>query len=54
MLLQTAMGIIGVFIGAKDINDEQHQGKATTLNKYLLILGVITVVINVLLAFVSC
>ena len=54
MLLQTAMGIMGVFIGVKDINDEQHQGKATTLNKYLLILGVITVVINVLLAFVSC
>ena len=53
ILLQTIMGIMGVFIGVKDINDEQHQEKATTLNKVLLILGVITVVVNVLLASFS-
>ena len=53
ILLQTTMGIMGVFVGVKDIKDEQHQAKATTLNKILLILGVITVVVNVLLASFS-
>ena len=51
--LQTTMAILGVFVGSKNINYEHNQPKATTLNKSLLILGVITVIVNILLASFS-
>ena len=50
ILLQTAMGILGVFVGSKNINYEHNHPKARTLNKTLLILGVITVIVNIILA----
>ena len=50
MMLQTAMGIMGVFVGKEDINLEHRQEKATKLNRSLLILGVLTVILNILLA----
>ena len=53
ILLQTAMGILGVFVGSKNINYEHNQPKARTLNNTILILGVITVIVNILLASFS-
>ena len=50
ILLQTAMGILGVFVGSKNINYEHNHPKARTLNNTLLILGVITVIANIILA----
>ena len=50
ILLQTAMGILGVFVGSKNINYEHNQPKARILNNTLLILGVITVIVNIILA----
>ena len=53
ILLQTAMAILSVFVGKQDINLEQHQDKATKLNRALIILAIITVIDNVLLAAFS-
>lgn len=53
IVLQTAMAILGAFIGSKNINFEQNQKKATTLNRTILIFAVLTVIDNILLAAFS-
>ena len=51
--LQITMAIMAVFVGKEDINFERHQGKATKLNRTLLILAILTIVINVLITSFS-
>ena len=49
IILQTCMAILAVFTGREDINFEQNQKKATTFNRTLLILSILTIIINVLI-----
>ena len=53
IVLQTAMAILGAFVGSKNINFQQNQTKATTLNRAILICAVLTVIDNILLAAFS-
>ena len=53
IVLQTAMAIMGVFVGGKNINFEENQTKATKLNRAILICAVLTVIDNILLAAFS-
>merc|ERR1711909_119586 len=53
IILQTIMGTLGVFVGAKDINYDHNQPKATAVTRTILILGVITVIVNIILASFS-
>ena len=48
--LQATMGILGIFVGSKDINHEENMPTARKINTSILILGIITVIINILLA----
>ena len=50
IVLQTSMGILGVFVGKENINVEHRQEKAIKINRTLMILSVLTVVVNILLA----
>ena len=51
--LQATMCILGVFLGSKDIKQEENKPTARKINTTLVILGIITVIINVLLASFS-
>ena len=53
IVLQTAMAIMGVFVGGQNINFEENQTKATKLNRAILICAVLTVIDNILLAAFS-
>ena len=50
IVLQTTMAILGAFVGSKNINFEQNQTKATTLNQTTLVCAILTVVDNIILA----
>ena len=50
IVLQTTMAILGAFVGSKNINFEQNQAKATTLNRTILVCAILTVVDNIILA----
>lgn len=50
ILLQTAMAIMGAFVGSKNINFEEHQPKATIWNRTILVFAILTVIDNILLA----
>ena len=50
IVLQTTMAILGAFVGSKNINFEQNQTKATTLNRTILVCAILTVVDNIILA----
>ena len=50
IVLQTTMAILGAFVGSKNINFEQNQTKATTLNRSILVCAILTVVDNIILA----
>ena len=50
ILLQTAMAIMGAFVGSKNINFMQNQTKATTLNQTILVCAILTAVDNIILA----
>ena len=50
IVLQTTMAILGAFVGSKNINFEQNQTRATTLNRTILVCAILTVVDNIILA----
>ena len=51
--LQATMGILAVFVGSKDIKHKENTLTARKINTSIVILGIITVIINVLLASFS-
>ena len=53
IMLQTAMAILAVFIGKNNINFESNHGRATLLNRTILILAVLTIIVNILITSFS-
>ena len=53
IMLQTAMAILAVFVGKNNINFESNHGRATLLNRTILILAVLTIIVNILITSFS-